>query len=178
MFKTDKKTKKGFTLIELLVVISIISLLSSVVLASLSIARAKARDAKRLSDMHQIQLALELYRDAYGNYPVSDYDGSGGWDIGNATYPFISRVENGHSLSEFMPAGVPRDMAKSGAYDGYLYFRYTNFCVGGIFYVLGVIDMEGTTGAWPSKYPTSPGWSCGGNDWQFNAEWVMGRYEN
>jgi len=33
--------KKGFTLIELLVVVAIISLLSSVVLASLSSARAK-----------------------------------------------------------------------------------------------------------------------------------------
>lgn len=53
--------KKGFTLIELLVVISIISLLSSVVLASLSNARAGARDAKRVSDIRQMQIAIELY---------------------------------------------------------------------------------------------------------------------
>lgn len=60
---------KGFTLIELLVVIAIISLLSSVVLASLNSARRKARDIRRLSDFHQISLALELYYNANGNYP-------------------------------------------------------------------------------------------------------------
>ena len=62
--------KQGFTLIELLVVISIISLLSSIVLSSLSNARMKARDIKRMSDLHQIQLALEMYRDDNGGkYP-------------------------------------------------------------------------------------------------------------
>ena len=55
------KNKSGFTLIELLVVIAIITLLSSVVFASLNSAREKGRDAKRLSDIHQVQLALELY---------------------------------------------------------------------------------------------------------------------
>lgn len=61
----------GFTLIELLVVISIIGLLSSVVLASLSTARIRARDAKRMSDIHQIQLALTLYYDTNNSYPSS-----------------------------------------------------------------------------------------------------------
>ncbi|MEI6660470.1 MAG: prepilin-type N-terminal cleavage/methylation domain-containing protein [bacterium] len=62
---------RGFTLVELLVVISIISLLSSVVLSALNSARAKGRDARRKSDIHQIQLALELYYDANGSYPPS-----------------------------------------------------------------------------------------------------------
>lgn len=60
---------RGFTLIELLVVIAIIGLLSSVVLASLNTARAKARDAKRVSDLHQIVIALELQYDTAGLYP-------------------------------------------------------------------------------------------------------------
>ncbi|OHA80099.1 MAG: hypothetical protein A2675_01170 [Candidatus Yonathbacteria bacterium RIFCSPHIGHO2_01_FULL_51_10] len=62
----------GFTLIELLVVISIISLLSSVVLASLSQARAKARDVVRIRDLGEIQKALELSFDKYGYYPIKN----------------------------------------------------------------------------------------------------------
>ncbi len=62
---------RGFTLIELLVVIAIIGLLSSVVLASLNSARIKGRDARRLSDLHQIQLGLQLYYQDNGHYPAS-----------------------------------------------------------------------------------------------------------
>jgi type II secretion system protein G len=65
-----KNKKRGFTLIELLVVISIIGMLSSIVLSSLNDARAKARDARRMSDIKQIQNALELYRVDHGSYPV------------------------------------------------------------------------------------------------------------
>lgn len=52
----------GFTLIELLVVIAIIGILASVVLSSLNSARDAARDAKRASEVRQLKIALELYR--------------------------------------------------------------------------------------------------------------------
>ena len=66
-------SSKGFTLVELLVVIAIIGILAGIIMASLSTARAKGRDAKRVSDIKQIQLALELYYDACGNYPYQIY---------------------------------------------------------------------------------------------------------
>lgn len=65
------RKQKGFTLIELLVVIAIIGILSSIVLASLQSSRQKGRDARRISDIKQIQLALELYYDANSAYPTS-----------------------------------------------------------------------------------------------------------
>lgn len=65
------KARRAFTLIELLVVIAIIGILSSVVLASLNDARQKSRDTKRIADVKQLQLALELFFDANGNYPTA-----------------------------------------------------------------------------------------------------------
>lgn len=62
--------KKGFTLIELLVVIAIIGLLSTLAVVALGSAREKARDSKRLSDLKQVQTALELYYADNTAYPT------------------------------------------------------------------------------------------------------------
>jgi prepilin-type N-terminal cleavage/methylation domain-containing protein len=61
---------KGFTLVELLVVIAIIGVLSTLLLLQLNVARAKARDAKRVADINQVRSALELYFDDNGYYYV------------------------------------------------------------------------------------------------------------
>jgi len=61
MFKFLNRKSRGFTLIELLVVIAIIGILASIVMVSMSGARAKARDAVRKSDIRQIGAAMELY---------------------------------------------------------------------------------------------------------------------
>ncbi len=63
------KNKKGFTLIELLVVIAIIGLLATLAVVALNNARTKSRDAKRVSDIRQIQTALELYFVDNNSYP-------------------------------------------------------------------------------------------------------------
>lgn len=98
MFRSSGK--KGFTLIELLVVISIISLLSSVVLSSLSSARAKARDARRKTDLVQIRTALEMYYSNCGTYVVAQNCtgatyGSGGWGWFNYAYTATGSVGKG-----------------------------------------------------------------------------------
>lgn len=103
--------KKGFTLIELLVVIAIIALLSSVVLASLNSARAKARDAKRVQDIQQLVRAVSLYAsDNNGNYPTS-LEGIGSYTE-PATPAFAAQI------APYLIA--PRDPLQTGAYHYYV----------------------------------------------------------
>jgi len=108
---SKRKSGAGFTLIELLVVIAIIGILASVVLASLNTAREKARDAQRLSDMHQIRTALELFYLEYGRYP-------GPTDGVVTQGSFIGTGEPiDAALGKFM-GGVPKDPL----HDGTVYF--------------------------------------------------------
>ncbi len=64
------QNKKGFTIIELLIVIAIIGLLATISLVALNGARQKGRDAKRIGDIRQIQVALELYFNDNNSYPI------------------------------------------------------------------------------------------------------------
>lgn len=78
-------------MIELLVVIAIIGLLSTLAVISLGNARAKSRDARRLSDIRQMQSALALYYNEAATYPADD-DGTPSWfaaatiDYGGTTW--------------------------------------------------------------------------------------------
>jgi prepilin-type N-terminal cleavage/methylation domain-containing protein len=58
--------KKAFTLIELLLVISIISLLSSVILSSLNVARNKGFDTAVKAGMKQLHIQNQQYLDTPG----------------------------------------------------------------------------------------------------------------
>ncbi len=120
---------KGFTLIELLVVVAIISVLSSIVMASLNSARAKGRDAKRISDLHNIQLALELYFDKFGTYQVagtgwgSNVSGGGcgcGWAGYEDNGAYGKAVTRGLKEAGFLGAPLVDDPTQSPGYMIYL----------------------------------------------------------
>jgi uncharacterized protein (TIGR02145 family)/prepilin-type N-terminal cleavage/methylation domain-containing protein len=66
-----KKQKSAFTLIELLVVIAIIGILATIAVVALQNARAKARDARRVADVKQVQTALELFFNDMNRYPTA-----------------------------------------------------------------------------------------------------------
>jgi len=97
--------KKGFTLIELLVVIAIIGLLATIVLVSLNSARQKARDTRRISDLRQVALALEMYYDDNRSYPSVT-----GCTAANYTGTMTTALT---ASPTYMPA-VPTDPINSG----------------------------------------------------------------
>jgi len=99
----------GFTLVELLVTISIVALLSSVVLASINASRMKSRDARRIENLRQIRLALELFFDANGYYPQSDC----GWDCNGYRYSYTTSWDGLKTdLAPYIPM-LPKDPINS-----------------------------------------------------------------
>jgi general secretion pathway protein G len=83
------KKQRGFTLIELLVVIAIIGLLSTLAVVALNNARQKSRDARRVSDIKQMQTALELFFNDEGGYPTQE------GNLGVAAGNFLCLGSNG-----------------------------------------------------------------------------------
>ncbi len=62
--------KNAFTLVELLVVIVIVSILASLLLPVLSVAKSKGKAIKCLNNLRQIELAMNLYVHDTGFFPV------------------------------------------------------------------------------------------------------------
>ena len=64
------KRNSGFTLIELLIVVAILGILGAILFVAIGgNPQRDARDSNRLTTVSQLQLALELYKNANGNYP-------------------------------------------------------------------------------------------------------------
>jgi prepilin-type N-terminal cleavage/methylation domain-containing protein len=114
------RKSRAFTLVELLVVIAVIGILSAVVVLNTNSAKAKARDAIRISDITSIQRALELYKTDKGSYPEEctttgscylsyDADGAG---------KFID------TFTDYYPTGqIPNDPKNVWPY-GYVYYNF------------------------------------------------------
>jgi len=128
------KRQKGFTLIELLVVIAIIGILSSVVLASLTTARMKARDAQRLSDLKQLELALQFYYDEHGYYPKESGGSNGKVGEGGGLDTM---------LSQYFSSGVPVDPLGPGNSNYYYYYDGLQWCTNGSDPKIAVIFARG-----------------------------------
>lgn len=89
--KACRNRVRAFTLVELLVVISIMGLLSSVVLATLNEARERAKVAKVLTQVRNVQNLIALYESQTGAKPSSCV---------NTTSPICSAVDDPFYLAQ------------------------------------------------------------------------------
>lgn len=117
--------KKGFTLVELLIAISIMAVLSTLGFSLFKSSLARARDSKRMSDLKQIQTALELYHNTNGTYPHTTdwvYSGAGGIWIPGLDAKYIPRMpvdpKNGTSCAPW----------NSNTCFNYAYYSADSFC--------------------------------------------------
>ena len=107
--------RKAFTIVELLIVVTIIALLLGLLLPSISMVRTKAKETAQKAQFATIDMALEAFKQDYGDYPPSDrYEGTGsglvycgaqklteallGWDLAGF-HPKTAWQRNGYDAS-------------------------------------------------------------------------------
>jgi len=116
---------KGFTLIELLIVMAILGILSAIGISNFQMARLKARDVARKSDLATIAKSLEAYVNDHKQYPSaplpdpfvdpagtvyaaklpSDPGGYNYYYVKSGTgYILYAHLENTHDPTIFTPA--------------------------------------------------------------------------
>ena len=139
----SSKFRRGFTLIELLVVIAIIGILSTLAVVALNSARQRSRDAKRVSDIRQVQTAIELGYSETGNYPQGT-----NLTLGSASYSVLCNISGQSTFTANTTncgAGtiymglVPTNPTPNGA--NYVYTSASGSATYSI-----TFNLEGTTG--------------------------------
>jgi prepilin-type N-terminal cleavage/methylation domain-containing protein len=129
----------AFTLIELLVVIGIIAALAAILFPVLAAARASARRTACMSNLHQIGLALGMYRQDYEDLP-----------------PHLSTLSPAY-VSDVRLFLCPND-PKRGQYSGNLRMEGTLFLPGGVSYdYVPQWTLAQELGWWDPGPPFGPG---------------------
>ncbi len=152
--------KRGFTLIELMVTVAIIAILTTIVLAQFGVARSRSRDSKRVADIAQIQLAIQLYFDRCNQFPTAS--GTGADSIVN----IASNVgcPTGLSMATFLnQLPTPPSGNFGTGYGNYRYHVHTTSGVNDNYYLMTKLENNSSsifdnsiTGSIPTP---SSGWS-------------------
>jgi prepilin-type N-terminal cleavage/methylation domain-containing protein len=136
--KLTLKSSLGFTLIELITVIGIISVLAVIAISALDpLAQfQKSTDARKKSDLAQIQKALELYYQDSGRYPETDST-SGVYVIKSNDASGTKSIKWGDSWQPYMNILPKASDATTYAYfvdesqGGQAYYLYASLSRGG-----------------------------------------------
>ena len=143
--KRNILVSKGFTLIELMVVIAIIAILTAIITANFTTAKSKSRDAKRMSDLGQIQLALAGYFDRCNTYPP---------DITTSFTTTCSGSGNVVSLSSFI-SKIPTPPTASESY-----YYIADLATPDDYFLEATLENKGASSS--NSLAVSPSWYTNG----------------
>ena len=169
------KQQPGFTIVELLIVIVVIAILAAISIVAYNGIQQRARDANRLNDAKNIEKSLRIYLAQNGSlFPPTSSSGLG-WEVSNEGNPgdFMETLVNSKTISK-----VPLDPKN----DNTMYYQYYLYNAGyascdvskGRFAVFQIIDIE-TSGR---PYKNDPGFSCPDRNWNTEADYTFGIFEN
>ena len=129
--KSNGSSKAAFTLIELLVVIAIIAILAAMLLPALSASRATAKQSSCMSNVKQIMVADEMYRNDNEDYAIPErqvVSGNTHWWF-KTILPYDVRVRNTqHDLKtpDAMQCADAKGDFKYSTYDLNVRLHYTS----------------------------------------------------
>ena len=131
------KHKRGFTIVELLIVLVVIAILAAITIVAYNGIQARGRDARRKTDVANIEKAMEVYYSDHGSYPVpSGLTGSiinNGWyTSGDGSWNLLSSSLVGSSAIDNLPVDPTNTTTVSalsaGGYDYAIYVNPGTYC--------------------------------------------------
>ncbi len=147
-----KKNKPAFTLVEILVVVSVATVLVTLSLFYLNDSRKGSRDLKRVSDINQIQTALEAFYYHQGRYPTAEEFNTSSLAYGDVIYlkeiPTSPKAD-GDCSDEENTYSYSEDGINNGSYA-------LSFCLGGVSENLTAGPKIATPEAWFSTASSGP----------------------
>lgn len=169
------KTERGFTIVELLIVIVIIAILAAIIIVAYNGIQNRSYDSRRLSDVQDIQKAIEAYKVTNGVYPpvtAANQDPQG-YESSYVTGSFLNSIKTS-GLSGSMPVDPINNSTYSYRYYLYNAGQYGCDPTRGNYYILEIVAFQSKSG---QGY--GPGFSCSGRNWATqDAAWATGGYTN
>lgn len=121
-----KYSSRGFTLVELVLIIAVLGILAVGAIAAINPIEQirKSNDAKRKTELAQLQRALDIYYQDAGRYPASSADyklfiNGSTINWGNAWTPYISKLPADPSGKLYIYYSPPSS-------NGQTYYLYAN----------------------------------------------------
>jgi type IV pilus assembly protein PilA len=119
----NTRNEKGFTLIELMIVIAIIGILAAIAIPQFNAYRARSYNAGALSDLRNIETAVEAYYVDFQKYPTGITPTAGGTVLStNYGYTKTNGVSGGAitgGASAYTIANVYNTLAAASSQNSY-----------------------------------------------------------